>query len=145
MWNVCSIGWGGRTRAINISAASGKINSGEGSAPPPLAGILLGDFPLEQSFKETLRHAFNQVRVINGQQIQTIVALSQPYFSIIKDRLYCMMQDTRTDELTQLLVPKGHRELLFHVAHHNPMAGHLGQDKNTEPYHGQFVLAGHLR
>lgn len=26
-------------------------------------------------------------------------------------------------------MPKSHREVLFHAAHHNPMAGHLGQDK----------------
>lgn len=39
----------------------------EGSASPPFAAILLGDFPSGQLHEETLRHGFDQVRVIDGQ------------------------------------------------------------------------------
>lgn len=47
---------------------------GESSASPPLVEIPL----------ETLRHTFDQVRVIDGQRIQPNVALPRPYFAVIK-------------------------------------------------------------
>lgn len=47
-----SIGWGDGARAV--------------SATPTMVGISLGDVTLEQSYDETLRHTFKQVRVING-------------------------------------------------------------------------------
>lgn len=80
----------------------------------------LGDFPLKQSLDETLSHAFDQVSVNDGQQIQPNVALSHPFFSpIIKHRLYRVVQDTQSKgETRQLLVPKSHRELLFLAALH---------------------------
>lgn len=34
------------------------------------------DFPLEQSHDEMLCHTFKQVKIINGQSVQIIVALS---------------------------------------------------------------------
>lgn len=39
--------------------------------------------PLRQP--KTLRHAYDQVRDIDDQQIQPNLVLSHPYFSIIKD------------------------------------------------------------
>lgn len=38
------------------------LEGGAGSAPPLLAEISLGGFPLEQKNDETLTHAFDQVR-----------------------------------------------------------------------------------
>lgn len=61
--------------------------------------------------------SFDQVKLIDGQHIKSNYVLSFPYFVIIKDWLYWMMQDTETkEEMTQLLVPRKH--------HHNLMAGH---------------------
>lgn len=39
------------------------------------------------------------------------------------------MQDTQTKKRDVLLLLKRHRELLIHVAHHNPLAEHLVQLK----------------
>lgn len=66
----------------------GNIESRASSAPPPLAGIPLWDFPLEQLHDESLRHDFDQVRAIDCRQIQSNGVLSHPYFLIIKDRIY---------------------------------------------------------
>ncbi len=85
------------------------------------------DFPLEQSRDETLKNAFEQVCSIDGQPLQPARTPSYPYFAILKDRLYQVIQDTQTkQDTTQLLVPKSHREMLFQAARCNPMAGNLG-------------------
>ena len=52
------------------------------------------DFPLEQSRDDTLRFAFVQVKSIDGQLVHPDTALSHPYFSVIKDRLYRVCRDT---------------------------------------------------
>uniref|UniRef100_A0A9J8C322 Gypsy retrotransposon integrase-like protein 1 n=1 Tax=Cyprinus carpio carpio TaxID=630221 RepID=A0A9J8C322_CYPCA len=120
-----------------VAGASAQVGetvpgpSGAGSGEPSsLARLTLSshdDFPLEQSHDETLKHAFEQVRSIDGQILQPDRTLSYPYFAIIKDRLYRVTQDTQTKEdTTQLLVPRSRREMLFQAAHCNPMAGHLG-------------------
>ncbi len=86
------------------------------------------DFPLVQSQDESLKNAFDQVRSIDGQPLQSARPPSYPYFAILKDRLYRVTQDAQTkQDTTQLLVPKSRREMLFQEAHCNPMAGHLGQ------------------
>ncbi|XP_077069902.1 uncharacterized protein LOC143722376 [Siphateles boraxobius] len=54
------------------------------------------DFPLEQSQDESLKHAFEQVRTIDGQPLQPARPLTYPYFAILKDRLYRVIQDTQT-------------------------------------------------
>ncbi len=58
------------------------------------------DFPLEQTQDESLKHAFEQVRYIDGQPLQPARPLSYPYFAIIKDRLYRVTQDAQTKEDT---------------------------------------------
>lgn len=75
---------GPSTSALYQGDPEGRVSS----APLHFAGIPLGDFPLDQSCHETLKHAFDQVRVFNGQKIQPNVTLSYLYFSIIKDRSY---------------------------------------------------------
>ncbi|XP_051509646.1 uncharacterized protein LOC127415117 [Myxocyprinus asiaticus] len=108
---------------------------GEAAAPPLLREFPEGDFPLEQSRDETLKHAFDQVRVIDGQGLQPDIALSYPYFAIINERLYRVTQDTRTKEdTTQLLV--------FQAAHYNPMAGHLGERKTLNRLIARFYWPG---
>lgn len=55
-------------------------------------------------------------------------ATSHTYFLVIKYRLYWVMHDTQMkEERTQLLVPKSHNEMVFHVPYHNPMTGHLAR------------------
>ena len=46
------------------------------------------DFPLEQSWDDTLRFAFDQMRSVDGHLVRPDAAPSQPFFSIIRDRFY---------------------------------------------------------
>ncbi|XP_051500808.1 uncharacterized protein LOC127409893 [Myxocyprinus asiaticus] len=116
---------------------------GEAAAPPLLREFPEGDFPLEQSQDKTLKHAFDQVRVIDGQQLQPDIALSYPYFAIINERLYRVTQDTQTKEdTTQLLIPRSRREMVFQAAHYNPMAGHLGERKTLNHLIARFYWPG---
>jgi len=67
----------------------------------------LDDFPLEQSRDEMLKNANDRVRTIDGQPLQPDHPLSYTHFSLIKDRLYRVTQDTQVKgNTTQLLVPK---------------------------------------
>ncbi len=67
----------------------------------------LDDFPLEQSRDEMLKNANDRVRTIDGQPLQPDHLLSYTHFSLIKDRLYRVTQDTKVKgNTTQLLVPK---------------------------------------
>lgn len=52
------------------------------------AGIPLEDFPLKQSRDKTLKHDFDQMRVINVQRVQRNARLSNPYFVLSHDTLY---------------------------------------------------------
>ncbi|XP_051529229.1 uncharacterized protein LOC127426442 [Myxocyprinus asiaticus] len=116
---------------------------GEAAAPPLLREFPDGDFPLEQSRDETLKHAFDQVRVIDSQRLQPDIALSYPYFAIINERLYRVTQDTRTKEdTTQLLILRSRQEMVFQAAHYNPMAGHLGERKTLNHLIARFYWPG---
>ncbi len=101
------------------------------------------DFPLEQSQDESLRNAFDQVRSIDGQPLQSAWPPSYPYFAILKDRLYRVTQDAQSkQDTTQLLVPKSRLEMLFQAAHCNPMAGHLGQSATLNRLMTRFFWPG---
>ncbi len=101
---------------------------GERNAVERLIRTERDDFPLKQSQDESLRNAFDQVRSIDCQPLQSARPPSYPYFAILKDRLYRVTQDAQSkQDTTQLLVPKSRREMLFQAAHCDPMAGHLGQ------------------
>ncbi len=103
----------------------------------------LDDFPLEQSRDETLKNAYDRVRSIDGQLLQPDQPLSYPYFSLIKDRLYRVTQETQAKgNTTQLLVPKSRREMLFQAAHCSPMAGHLGEAKTRKRLMARFFWPG---
>lgn len=46
--------------------------------------------------------------------------------------IYIELTETQMGEVvTQLLVPKTCREMLFHMVHHNPIVGQLGVDSDT--------------
>ncbi|XP_060782398.1 uncharacterized protein LOC132889677 [Neoarius graeffei] len=74
--------------AVTEPSMSSPCQSEEPLAPPLSIGESLVDFLLEQSRDETLRHAFDQVRVIDGQMLQPTATPSFPYFTIMKDRVY---------------------------------------------------------
>ena len=85
---------------------------------------------LFRSCDDTLKHAFGQVKPNDGQRLEPERTLAYPYFCVIKDELYRVTWDTQTEEIiTHLVSPKSCREMLFHAAHSNPMAGHLSQEK----------------
>ncbi len=121
---------GGEAAMRTGEAEPGPADSapGEQNAIETLILTERDDFPLEQSQHESLKNAFEQVCSIDGQPLQSTRPPSYPYFAILKDRLYRVTQDAQPkQDTTQLLVPKSRREMLFQVAHCNPMAGHLGQ------------------
>ncbi len=147
------VSWGKKKQGSGALVPVGEAEQGPLSFEPGVQSeierrILLerDDFPLEQTQDESLKHAFEQVRYINGQPLQPARPLSYPYFAIIKDRLYRVTQDAQTKEdTTQLLVPKSRRKMLFQAAHCNPMAGHLGQTTTLNRLMTRFFLAGHSR
>ncbi|XP_061764264.1 uncharacterized protein LOC133557636 [Nerophis ophidion] len=103
----------------------------------------IDDFPLEQSRDDTLRTTWDQVMSIDGQLVRPEIALGFPHFAIISDRLYRVSRDTQTgEELTQLLVPKRRREMIFQAAHFNPMAGHMGYNKTLNRVMARFYWPG---
>lgn len=53
------------------------------------------------------------------------------------------MRDAQNKEETALLlVPKSLRKMLLHVAHHNPIAEHLGQDEKLNHHMAYFYWLG---
>ena len=73
--------------AGSCDAAEREPTSRERSLGTPLTPEFypMEDFPLEQSWDDTLRFAFDQVKAIDGQPVHPDAAPSHPYFSIIKD------------------------------------------------------------
>ncbi len=123
---------------------SAEVAPGERNTVERLILTERDDFPLEQSRDESLKNAFDQVRSIDGQPLQSARPPSYPYFAILKDTLYRVTQDAQTkQDTTQLLVPKRRRKMLFQAAHCNPMAGHLGQAATLNHLMIRFFLAGH--
>ncbi len=136
----------GREAAVRTGEAEpgpAEAAPGERNAVERLILTERDDFPLEQSQDESLRNAFDQVRSIDGQPLQSARPPSYPYFAILKDRLYRVTQDAQSkQDTTQLLVPKSHREMLFQAAHCNPMAGHLGQSATLNRLMTRFFWPG---
>ncbi len=136
----------GREAAVRMWEAEpgpAEAAPGERNAVERLVLTERDDFPLEQSQDASLRNAFDQVRSIDGQPLQSARPPSYPYFAILKDRLYRVTQDAQSkQDTTQLLVPKSRREMLFQVAHCNPMAGHLGQAATLNRLMTRFFWPG---
>ncbi len=136
----------GREAAVRTGEAEpgpAEAAPGERNAVERLVLTERDDFPLEQSQDASLRNAFDQVRSIDGQPLQSARPPSYPYFAILKDRLYRVTQDAQSkQDTTQLLVPKSRREMLFQAAHCNPMAGHLGQAATLNRLMTRFFWPG---
>ncbi|XP_061882697.1 uncharacterized protein LOC133633908 isoform X2 [Entelurus aequoreus] len=99
----------------------------------------MDDFQLEQSRDDTLRATWDQVISIDGQLVRPGIERRFPHFASIRDRLYRVSCDTQTrEEITQLLVPKSRREMIFQAAHFNPMADHLGYNKTLNRVMARF-------
>ncbi|XP_059210478.1 uncharacterized protein LOC131989303 [Centropristis striata] len=141
-WDMCAV-LSGDARLSDT--ADGE---GEPAVPPPEAPQVpvfasMEDFPLEQSRDDTLRFAFDQVIKIDGHMVRPDAALTYPHFSLRRDRLYRVSRDTQTNDiLTQLLVPKSRREMVFQAAHFNPMAGHMGYEKTLNRVMARFYWPG---
>ena len=78
-----------------------------------------------------------------GVRFRPDAALTYPHFIVVRDRLYRVSRDTQSEEVvTQLLVPRSRREMVFQAAHYNPMAGHLGYDKTLNWIMARFYWPG---
>ncbi|XP_077936125.1 uncharacterized protein LOC144383152 [Gasterosteus aculeatus] len=135
---------------LSGDAGSSDAADGEGEpveppveTPPAPEFRSMEDFPLEQSRDDTLRSAYDQVICIDGHLVRPDAAQSFPHFSLIRDRLYRVSRETQTgQEITQLLVPKSRREIIFQAAHYNPMAGHMGYEKTLDRIMTRFYWPG---
>ena len=133
MWGMCSGQWW--RGVVRHSRERAGVGGREGLRVPDFPPM---DFPLEQSRDDTLHFAFDQVRSVDGHLVRMDAATSHPFFSII--RVCC---DTQTgEEVTQLLVPKSRREMVFQAPHYNPMAGHLRSDKTQKWIMDRFYWPG---
>ncbi|XP_057183752.1 uncharacterized protein LOC130550329 [Triplophysa rosa] len=142
-WGRTKPGGRGSVQTGSAEPALPGADSGERSGIERLILSDRDDFPLEQAQDETLKRAFEQVASIDGQPVQPARPLSYPYFAIRNNRLYRVAQDAQTKEdVTQLLVPKSRREMLFQAAHSNPMAGHLGQTNTINRLMARFFWPG---
>jgi len=73
----------------------------------------------------------------DGQLVRPDAIVTFPHFVMIRDRLYRLSRDTQSgEEVSQLLVPKSHRETIFQAADHS--SGHLGCYKTCEWIMAQF-------
>lgn len=86
----------------------------------------LDDFSVRQIYDNALKNAFIQIMAVDGQSVQAGAILTIPHFSIIMDQK----------------VPKSHRGIFFHIAHYNPMAGHLVVDDTLVWLMACFLLPG---
>ncbi|KAI7796732.1 hypothetical protein IRJ41_005254, partial [Triplophysa rosa] len=137
------VAWGPEAQGVGALVQAGEAVTGEASGSEGRILSERDDFPLEQSRDESLKFAWEKVRYVDGQPLQPDRPRSYPYFAIIKDRLYRVAQDAQTKEdTTQLLVPRGRREMLFQAAHCNPMAGHLGQNSTLNRLMARFFWPG---
>lgn len=63
---------------------------------------------------------------ISGYMVCLNTALTYLHFALIRDRLHLMRCDTRSEEVHLLLVLNSCSEMLFRVAHYNPIVGLKG-------------------
>ena len=130
-----------------VGAADAAHGSGEAGDPQPEVPAPrfppVEDFPLEQSRDATLSSAYDQVMAIDGSKVRPDAALTYPHFIAVRDRLYRVSRDTQSEEVvTQLLVPRSRREMVFQAAHYNPIAGHLGYEKTLNRIMARFYWPG---
>lgn len=96
MWDVRGIGWKGVAKTINIISTSRRHKEGGKSHTFP--------FPLKEVSSRWNWHTFNQVKVTDGQRIQTNVVFSLSHIFLLL-KIYGVTQDIHTkEETTQLLV-----------------------------------------
>ena len=80
---------------------------------------------------------------IDRSKVRPDAALTYPHFIVVRDRLYRVSRDTQSEEVvTQLLVPRSRREMVFQAAHYNPMPGHLGYEKTLDRIMARFYWPG---
>ncbi|XP_075774682.1 uncharacterized protein LOC142826318 [Pelodiscus sinensis] len=105
-------------------------------------------YPLrtEQREDPTLRHAWDTAREEAEGQAGTADRPAGPHFEVRADRLY-RVDEGGVDQGTrrQLLVPRRYRYPLMEVAHANPWAGHLGQEKTVKRILQRFYWPGVYR
>ena len=83
-----------------------------------------------------------QVMVIDGSKVRPDAALTYPHFIVVRVRLYRVSRVRSEEVITQLLVPRSRREMVFQAAHYNPMAGYLGYDKTLNRIMARFYWPG---
>ncbi len=99
-----------------------------------------GSFPREQREDERLRHCWEQVRRVDGEN-QLPPPHPLPHFVIIKGLLYCVAHRQREEKLL-LAVPRAKTETIIELAHSHPMAGYLGVMNTVQRIRDRFHWPG---
>ncbi|XP_075762946.1 uncharacterized protein LOC142819454 [Pelodiscus sinensis] len=141
---------GERIAALGETPTGNAPTAPEGGGPNPeeLGHLELddGDFLQEQREDPTLRHAWDTACEEAEGQAGTADRPAGPHFEVRADRLY-RVDEGGVDQGTrrQLLVPRRYRYPLMEVAHANPWAGHLGQEKTVKRILQRFYWPGVYR
>ncbi|XP_058869672.1 uncharacterized protein LOC131720990 [Acipenser ruthenus] len=101
------------------------------------------DLVWEQNNDPTLVHAWEQVRSIEGKDVDGIGTLVYPHFVVEGHLLYRVNPAPGTGQpVKQLMVPPSCRPEVMRLAHDVPFAGHLGVDKTRDRILTRFYWAG---
>ena len=120
----------GAVFCANAGASNAVQGPGEAWDPQPEVPAprfpSVEEFPLEQS-----------PDCSRGTRIQPNAVLTCSHFVVVRHWLYRVGRDTQSEEIvTQLLVPRSCREMVFQVA------GHLGYDKTLNRIMARFYWPG---
>ncbi|XP_075753964.1 uncharacterized protein LOC142818437 [Pelodiscus sinensis] len=105
-----------------------------------------GDFLQEQRNDPTLSRAWEQARVVTGEEDPKSETPRGPYFEVRNDRLYRVVKEPREERwCRQLVVPSRYRRQVLELAYANPWVGHLGQEKTEQRIIQWFFWPGIYR
>ncbi len=99
-----------------------------------------GSFSREQREDERLRHCWEQVRRVDGEN-RLPPPHPIPHFVISNGLLYCVAH-RRGEEKLLLVIPRAKVETVIELAHSHPMAGHLGVMNTVQRIRDRFHWPG---
>ncbi len=99
-----------------------------------------GSFSCEQRDDEHLRHCWEQVRRVDGEnRLPPLHPL--PHFVISNGLLYCVAHRQGEEKLL-LVVPRAKAETVIELAHSHPIAGHQGVMNTVQRIRDHFHWPG---
>ncbi|KAF4075159.1 hypothetical protein AMELA_G00231410 [Ameiurus melas] len=100
-----------------------------------------GQFGREQKEDDRLKHCWAQVSAIEGIDQSPDLRLPNTYF-LVKGGLLHQRACHRGEQVDLLVVPRMKTPLVMHLAHANPLGGHLGPQNTLEKLRDWFIWPG---